>query len=182
MDRSNWFRTTHNKPPSTISGPRQRSGPPVLETTSPATGGTKCERQRSPAELSILVVARTECQRGISHRRLVLQSRIRFDPCERDRKRGLRFVPQDFHNCGKHCGKRGRLAEYGPLNRGFAPLSEGRSVGAPDFSAFGRRRGAPTAARRALGQAKVPFSTVFLVILNGYQYLGPDPGPDRNQS
>ena len=23
----------------------------------------------------------------------------------------LRFLPQDFHNCGKHCGKRGRFDE-----------------------------------------------------------------------
>jgi hypothetical protein len=44
----------------------------------PDPGALKCERQRSLAELSILVVAETECQRGITCQLLVLQSRIRF--------------------------------------------------------------------------------------------------------
>ena len=46
----------------------------------------------------------------IHHQHDVLQSRaLRIDLSETKK---LRFLPQDFHNCGKHCGKRGRLGEF----------------------------------------------------------------------
>ena len=70
-------------------------------------------RRLGPAEfgeLSILVVAQTECQRRIGCRDLVLHSPLPIYRSPLAFASILRFVPQDFHNCGKHCGKRRRLS------------------------------------------------------------------------
>jgi hypothetical protein len=49
---------------------------------------------------------------GLGPRELpVLQSRVPGSARNRRWKRNLRFLPQDFHNCGKRCGKAGRTLE-----------------------------------------------------------------------
>jgi len=86
--------------------------PSSLLPSGPRNGTTHGARVRGPDETSIIL---NESQNPNPNPGLgpdpgfrVLQSRVLLPPGSGSRSESLRFLPQDFHNCGKRCGKSGR--------------------------------------------------------------------------
>lgn len=63
----------------------------------------------------------------------------------------IRFLPQDFHTCGKHCGKTNETVELLPKMPDFSGFLARRRPAEAVFSGF-RRQG------HAIGEALTPFS------------------------
>jgi hypothetical protein len=55
-------------------------------------------------------------------------------------QQSIRFLPQDFHTCGKHCGKAGETAESPLETPDFSWFPAWRKPVNVDFSGFGGRR------------------------------------------
>ena len=73
----------------------------------------------------------------------------------------LRFVPQVFHNCGKHCGKRTRAAELLPVLVKFRRFREAKVSTARNYGLPRRTNRHATADGATLVWAKVPRSRFF---------------------
>jgi hypothetical protein len=54
-------------------------------------------------------------------------------------KQSVRFLPQDFHTCGKHCGKTPRNGRGLSKNVDFRRVFVRRSLTERDFSGLGGR-------------------------------------------
>lgn len=56
----------------------------------------------------------------------------------------IRFLPQDFHTCGKHCGKTPETVELWPKTAEFPRFSVGRSLPERHFPGIGGTKKRPT--------------------------------------
>ena len=76
----------------------------------------------------------------------------------------IRFPPQDFHNCGKHCGKSGADDAASVVTIDFRPVSARRSLRSAILRPSGASFVSYRRQKQGFPEAKVRFAPVFLVI------------------
>ena len=118
---------------------------------------------------------------GLGFAGATFPSPVRPD-CAGHHHESLRFLPQDFHNCGKRCGKARGDEELDSRNHDFAGVLVRRKRAEAHPTALGNEHKDVIAGRNRNGRAKVPESLVINVTAHGREHLGPDPHPDRDQS